>query len=169
VEGKATSSGNSLKHGLASGRLIVPGEDPAGFESLLTDLAAEHAPATETEQLLVQQMAQSWWLMQRAIRFQNDAFTEMHIDAYKLALFLRYQTTHERAFYKALNTLIKIRAERRKSNPVGAMHASPVSQNRRSTRTRNEFVSQSTGEQPTSPAPVGLKPAAALSSRQKAA
>jgi len=144
IEGKATSSGNSLKHGLASGRIIVPGEDPAGFEVLLTDLTAEHAPATETEALLVQQMAQSWWLTQRAIRLQNQAFTETRVDVAKLALFLRYQTTHERAFYKALNTLIKIRAERRKSNPVGAMHASPVSQNRRSTHTRNEFVSQNT-------------------------
>jgi len=66
----------------------------------------------------------------------------MHIDAYKFALFLRYQTTHERAFYKALNTLVKLQNERRKSDPVGAMHVSTVSQNRRSTRTRNEFVSQ---------------------------
>jgi len=142
AEGKAVSSGNSLKHGLASGRLIVPGEDPADFDALLAGLLAEHSPATETEQLLVQHMAQSWWLMQRAIRYQNDAFTEMHIDAYKLALFLRYQTTHERAFYKALNTLVKLQNERRKSDPVGAMHAAPVSQNRRSTRTPNEFVSQ---------------------------
>ena len=148
VDGKATSSGNSLKHGLASGRVIVPGEDPAGFESLFTDLTAEHAPATETEALLVQQMAQSWWLTQRAIRLQNQAFTETRVDVAKLALFLRYQTTHERAFYKALNTLIKIRAERRKSHPVGAMHAAPISQSRRSTRRRNEFVSQTAVREP---------------------
>jgi hypothetical protein len=97
-EGKATSSGNSLKHGLASGRVIIPGEDPAEFEALLSDLVKEHAPANETESLLIQQMAQSWWLMQRAIRIQNQAFSENRVDTHKLALFLRYQTTHERAF-----------------------------------------------------------------------
>ncbi len=111
-EGKATSSGNSLKHGLASGRVIVPGEDPAEFEALLSDLIKEHAPANETESLLVQQMAQSWWLMQRAIRIQNQAFTESRVDTHKLALFLRYQTTHERAFYRALNALLKLNRAR---------------------------------------------------------
>ncbi len=129
IHGKAASSGNSLKHGLASGRIMIPGEDPLAFESLLADLLTEHAPTTPTEQLLVQQMAQSWWLVQRAIRFQNEAFTETGVDASKLALFLRYQTTHEHAFYKALNTLVKSRAEF-------------VSQNRRRPRPSPEFVSQ---------------------------
>ena len=32
-----------------------------------------------------------------------------------LALYLRYQTTHDRAFYKALNQLLKLRAETRKA------------------------------------------------------
>jgi len=89
ASGKATSSGNSLKHGLASGRVIIPGEDPAAFEKLLADLLAEHAPANETETLLVQQMAQSWWLMQRAIRIQNQAFTETQVNTRQLVLFLR--------------------------------------------------------------------------------
>ncbi|MBV8811310.1 MAG: hypothetical protein JO033_21790, partial [Acidobacteriaceae bacterium] len=31
-----------------------------------------------------------------------------------LALYLRYQTTHERAFHKCLKDLLKLRAERRK-------------------------------------------------------
>ena len=111
-EGKAISSANSLKHGLASGRPIIPGEDPAEFEALLSHLTNEHAPAGETESLLVRQMAQSWWLMQRAIRIQNQAFTESRVDTHKLALFLRYQTAHERAFYRALNSLKKLQKER---------------------------------------------------------
>ena len=145
-EGKANSSGNSLTHGLASGRIIIPGEDPAEFEALLSDLIKEHAPANETEFLLVQQMAQSWWLMQRAIRLQNQAFTETRVDTHKLALFLRYQTTHERAFYRAVNSLMKLQKERRRSSPefvsqkpVAATHASPVSPKNESA---SEFVSQ---------------------------
>jgi len=142
IEGKITSSGNSLKHGLASGRVIIPGEDPAEFEALMQSLLAEHAPVTETEGLLVQQMAQSWWLMQRAIRIQSQALTETCVDTHKLALFLRYQTTHERAFYKALNTLTKLKLSRA---PVGAV-ACPVlefvSQSRSQDRPAPEFVSQ---------------------------
>jgi hypothetical protein len=134
--GKAVSSANSLKHGLTSGRLIIPGEDPAEFEALLSDLVKEHAPANETESLLVQQMAQSWWLMQRAIRIQSQAFTETRIDTHKLALFLRYQTTHERAFYRALNLLIKLQKERRKFDPEF------VSQRGGATSGKREFVSQ---------------------------
>ena len=165
-EGKATSSGNSLKHGLASGRVIIPGEDPAEFEALLSGLLTEHAPATETESLLVRQMAQSWWLTQRAIRIQNQAFTETRVDTHKLALFLRYQTTHERAFYRAFNSLIKLQKERRKSHPVGSLHASSVSQKRGATRL-SQFVSQKTPV--ASSAEPQSSPAAPLHTNQHAA
>jgi hypothetical protein len=66
------SSRNSTKHGLASGQIIIPGEDPAAFDALLSDLLAEHQPANTTEELLIAEMAQSHWLAQRAIRLQND-------------------------------------------------------------------------------------------------
>src|SRR5581483_7051226 len=59
--GRLASSRNSLKHGLASGALILPGEDPAAFESLLDDLMKEQQPANPTEELLIHEMAQSWW------------------------------------------------------------------------------------------------------------
>jgi hypothetical protein len=58
-------------------------------------------------------MAQSWWLSQRALRLQNACFAPEGIDEKRLALFLRYQTTHERAFHKALNTLIRLQRAHR--------------------------------------------------------
>ncbi len=36
-------------------------------------------------------------------------------DDAKLALYMRYQTTHERAFHKSLHALLKLRAEKRKT------------------------------------------------------
>jgi hypothetical protein len=110
-EGKAISSRNSLKHGLASGQILINGEDPAAYQALLAGLLAEHRPATPTEHMLVGEMAQSYWLMQRAIRLQNDCFLAPEVDTARLALFLRYRTTYERAFYKALNTLSKLKKE----------------------------------------------------------
>jgi hypothetical protein len=111
-EGKLASSRNSFKHGLASAQLIIPGEDPAAFDALLTDLLAEHQPANASEQLLVLEMAQSYWLTQRAIRFQNQCFAPEGVNEKRLALFLRYQTTYERAFHKALNTMIRLKKDR---------------------------------------------------------
>jgi hypothetical protein len=135
IAGKLASSRNSLRHGLASGTLIIPGEDPAAFEQLTAALLEEHQPAGDTETLLVHEMARSWWLTQRAIRLQNDCFKDDGgIDEKRLALLLRYQTTHERAFHKALNTLLKLirsrdRRERcRPSNASGFVsHANPSS------------------------------------------
>ena len=128
-EGKLASSRNSLKHGLASGTLIIPGEDTADFEALLQNLLDEHQPANTTEGILVHEMAQSYWLMQRALRLQNECFAadgertgrsvpvlRVQVDEKRLALFLRYHTTHERAFHKALNTLIRLQKERRRQS-----------------------------------------------------
>ena len=114
--GKLASSGNSLKHGLASGTLLIPGEDPAAFDSLLENLLSEHQPADTTEQMLIHEMAQSFWLAQRALGLQNECFTADGVDERRLSLFMRYHTTHERAFHKALNTLIRMQKDRRKSD-----------------------------------------------------
>ncbi len=144
-EGKLASSRNSLRHGLASGTLIIAGEDPAEFEALKTALFEEHQPPTETEVLLVTEMAQSWWLAQRAIRLQNECFSADAADLAKhLSLFLRYQTTHERAFHKALAALLKL-----KQNRVPEQAVSPigfVSQNGAALLDEYKFVSQSAPE-----------------------
>jgi hypothetical protein len=146
-EGKLASSRNSLKHGLASAQLIIPGEDPAAFDALLSALVGEHRPANPTEEILVRQMAQSYWLTQRAIRFQNQCFAAAGVDEKRLALFMRYQTTHERAFHRALNVLIRLKKQR----PIGfvsqtelAVEQTPgfVSQTEDNNPAPNQFVSQ---------------------------
>jgi hypothetical protein len=144
-EPKSTSR-NSLKHGLASAQLIIPGEDPAAFEALITALLDEHQPANATEDLLVQQIAQSYWLTQRAIRFQNQCFSAGDVDEKRLSLFLRYQTTHERAFHKALNTLIKLKKDRAPRFVSQTKKNSEfVSQNTAGNTAPNQFVSHNGG------------------------
>ena len=148
--GKQASSRNATKHGLASGQLIIPGEDPAAFGALLADLLSDHQPADSTEELLVNTMAQSYWLSQRALRLQNNCFTENGVDQKGLSLFLRYGATHHRAFYKALADLQRLQKERkRQENGVvsqSASNAAPaigfVSQNEPSTDPKPGFVSQ---------------------------
>ena len=63
-------------------------------------------------------MAQHWWLSQRALRLQELSFHAegpVCTSEKELALYLRYHTTHQRAFSKALTDLTKLRAEQLKA------------------------------------------------------
>jgi hypothetical protein len=61
-------------------------------------------------------MAQHHWLRNRAGLLQSNCFQDDgSIDEKRLALFLRYQTTNERAFHKCLNDLLRLRAEKKKA------------------------------------------------------
>lgn len=115
--GKTNSSKNNFRHGLAGPFSVLPWEKEEDYKTLEQDLLSEHQPATTTETILVREMAQSHWLRQRAILLQNTCFSldgPSADDPKQLALYLRYQTTHNRAFYKALNELQKLREQKRK-------------------------------------------------------
>jgi hypothetical protein len=97
---------------------VLAWEDEKEFKAMHVELAREHQPASLTEEILVEQMAQSFWLRRRAIVLQNLCFSDNQPcceQEKQLALYLRYQSTHERAFHKALGELLKLRAEKRKA------------------------------------------------------
>ncbi len=115
--GKAISSKNNFRHGLTGPFVVLGWENQEDFRKLKNELLTEHQPATLTEELLVRDMAQSHWLRRRAVKLQDMCFrpdVPLADQPKELALYLRYQTTHDRAFYKALNELQKLRAEKRK-------------------------------------------------------
>jgi hypothetical protein len=117
--GKAASSRNNFHHGLAGGNFaFLEFEHPTEYDQLLAGLHSEHEPSTTTEAMLVEQMAQSYWLRKRALFLQHRSATDDSLTLVEqqkqLALFLRYQSTHDRAFHRALNDLLKLRAEKRK-------------------------------------------------------
>jgi len=119
--GRAISSQNRTTHGLARHNgtfVLLSTEDPNGFEALKASLAEEHDPNTETESILINSMAESHWLANRAQTLQNtclDPQTGQTTDAALFGLYLRYQTTHTRAFHKCLNDLVKLISERSKA------------------------------------------------------
>ncbi len=121
--GKAISSQNATKHGLAAGILFLSTENPADFAVLLEGLRADHKPLGTTQELLVADMARHHWLMDRAIRLQTLALVRN--DFTKLDLFLRYQTANHRAFHKSLATLHLLRKEF-VSKPVEAPRVIPA-------------------------------------------
>ncbi len=118
-EGLAISSQNRTSHGLArhtgTFRLLTT-EDPEKFAALKTALETEHQPTTETESILVNNMAESHWLSKRAeklIDTTTDPDSGAVTDPKLFNLYMRYQTTHTRAFHKSLNDLLKLRKETR--------------------------------------------------------
>ena len=72
--GKQTASSNSLKHGLTSKRVIIPGEDPAAFDQLHADMHADWKPATNQEATLVDQITQQAWRLERARRVETASY-----------------------------------------------------------------------------------------------
>jgi hypothetical protein len=116
-EGKQAVSQNNFRHGLAGTFQFLRWEQPAAFDHLVAALNTEHNPQTPTEHILVERMAQHEWLRRRAHSLQSICFSESGFvqEEKQFALYLRYQTTHERAFHKCLSELLKLRAERRKA------------------------------------------------------
>ncbi len=111
--GKAAVSQNNFRHGFAGAFVVLPDESKEQYEALLVALAEEHQPATTTERILVEKMAQHHWTTQRALLFETMAFGEDLLAT--VALLTRYRTSHERGFRNALADLLKLRSERRKA------------------------------------------------------
>lgn len=130
---KAAVRHNATTHGLTSKQLIIPGEDPEAFESLEAGLIASHQPANLQEQILVTQIAENLWRLLRARGIETTTFkagmpstrpseaesaarcfTE---NAHYFDNLRRYEAAIERAYYRAIDHLLKLQKERRATEP----------------------------------------------------
>jgi hypothetical protein len=74
-EGKARSSKNALKHGLATPEhILLEGEDEAAFTRLHEALIEENEPESTTEAFLVHRLAVTFWKQARADRLEAKLF-----------------------------------------------------------------------------------------------
>jgi hypothetical protein len=121
--GKAIVSQNATKHGLSGKFKVLPCESQSDFDELLAGFLRSESPVGEDEIEMVHQMAEAFWLSRRCLRLQNDCFLSLESGmpeeqraAHKsLALYLRYQTTHDRTFSRYATELRKRRNERTRS------------------------------------------------------
>ncbi|HEY1950212.1 MAG TPA: hypothetical protein VGG97_24595 [Bryobacteraceae bacterium] len=135
--GKAASSQNSWKHGLFGVFRVLNTESQMAYQDLLQSLQTEYNPATPTEAILVERMAQHHWLRNRALHYQNHYLESGdESSAKQLSLFMRYETMHERAFHKCLNDLLKLRAEKQKQEIGFASHTRKQELHRSEVRSR---------------------------------
>ena len=112
AEGKATSSKNNFRHGMAGRFMLTPDDDRAEFLELVDAVRAEHDPQTPTETILVERMTECFWMARKAMKYQAAAIADG--DDARLAVMARYGATHERTFKSCLTELTKLKEQRAK-------------------------------------------------------
>ena len=147
AEGRAAVRPIGIRHGLAAGSLMLPGESEADFQALLDSYETEHKPSTPTEKALVSELAIATWRLRRLYRIEAGLYKlkgEKRDDAGRLellgnsndkalAILARQEARLERSFYKALRELQRIRSRRPvkvadQGQKVAAPPAGPVLQ-----------------------------------------
>jgi len=112
-QGKAVVSLNALTHGLRSRHVVLPNEDPAGFQQLCDNLTAEWQPETPTEGHLVTQIAIAFWKLDRLEAIETCGGDDMVVHEGNLATRIwQQQTRLERSRSKAIAELQRLRQAR---------------------------------------------------------
>lgn len=132
--GKAASRVNATRHGLSGKFVVIDGEDPAAYDALRQDLIASYKPANAAETMLVDEIAQNYWRLQRVRVIEARTF-DMHCvggepvigfrcgqDSFNTIR--RYMTSIERAWLRAIEQLQKTQAIRAKQQPDAAAESS---------------------------------------------
>ena len=77
-EGKKHASLNAIKHGCSAQTIILPGEDAILFARLVHSFKISFAPANAHEESLVEFLAQTQWLLDRARAQEMNLFAMGH-------------------------------------------------------------------------------------------
>jgi hypothetical protein len=128
-EGKAASSLNAIKHGLtrpAGHMKFLPGEDSSGHDRLILQFNEQFVPMTGAERECIREIVDSLWLARRARNLQASVLEYVVPDLHALALYLRYETAHQRAHNAAIKTLLALQKDRRLRNQNHEKWEEPV-------------------------------------------
>ena len=117
VEGKSVSRFNALQHGVDAASPVIPGEDPAQYQTLATEYQDRFQPQTPDEHYHVQTMIDADWQKRRLARLETDLYNILDAEnpgmslaaallsaspaAKLLARTQRQLATHLRAWYRA--------------------------------------------------------------------
>ena len=70
LEGKRRSSQNATKHGLTATQVLIPGEDPAEYETLHQKMLNDYQPEGTAEVQLVERATSLLWRLRRVPAFE---------------------------------------------------------------------------------------------------
>jgi hypothetical protein len=129
--GKEKTKFNATRHGLTSRQPVLRSEDKEDYEVLRRQFYEDHQPAGKTEETLVDEIAQCWWRLQRARLHETEAMNntvvinERFFDGW-LGPILRYMTTAERGWHRALTQLRTVQNDRRKNGQTNPAQPQPT-------------------------------------------
>ena len=99
--GRARVRSNALKHGLTSKQVVLPGEDPAEFNALRSDLIAELAPQGALEQIFAEKIVADAWRLRRAQQLVPALYRREEREA-ELEVARREKSSCETSFFEQL-------------------------------------------------------------------
>ena len=127
VEGKSASRFNALKHGMDAASIVIPGEDPAVYDSLVAQYLHEYRPQSASESFHIDTMIRADWQKRRLETVEADLYRTIIAEspdnslaavllaespASKLLLRIQRQiAAFERTWHRANTELRRARAE----------------------------------------------------------
>jgi hypothetical protein len=103
---------NLSQHTLPSDKLALSYESPDALDSLKTNLRAEQQPVNETEEILVNEMAEQFWRLRRSRVLETSLLDSDKVMIPHLAAIQRMMSSAERGFHKALTALRQLQKDR---------------------------------------------------------
>ncbi len=110
-EGKAKVSGNAVKHGLGSKKLLVGDNQRQEFETLRKDLLKQVQPEGTVEEILFKELLHAAWNLERVRHLEDQLFfhcadrlADPGFDQ-KLDMYTRFHARFERTFHRTLKEL----------------------------------------------------------------
>ena len=81
IEGQRASSLNAVRHGLTSQLVVFPNEDLAPYEKFKVDLIRELRPQGTIEHMLADNIVNTQWRIERAVKAEANTLALGHFDA----------------------------------------------------------------------------------------
>jgi hypothetical protein len=114
---------NLSQHTLPSDKLALSDQISEAVDALKAKLCAEHQPANQTEEILVEELAEQFWRLRRARAMESSLLDSDKVLIPHLAAIQRIMSSAERGFHKALRVLRQLQKDRgfvpQKEQPVG--------------------------------------------------
>jgi hypothetical protein len=141
-QGKAVSAQNSLRHGLCSQQVVLPGEDPQAFAALHASYVQTLRPRGAAESELVETIAAASWRLKRMMRIESAILADENTDALKaLGLLLRYENQLNRTYDLSVKRLQALQ-ENRPVNKTSAVRNEPSPASKSDAKSDVDFMQE---------------------------
>ncbi len=120
-EGKHKSAQNALKHGLYAEHFLLDVESKESYELHHAQLLEDYAPQTASEIILIEQLAQSYFIARRALTALADISYGREVSgavmAEKYPAIMRIKNASDRTVQRCMEQLRLIAKERARDQP----------------------------------------------------